>query len=217
MTYRFGLFRYDAASRCLFRGDREIALTPKTRDLLVFFLQNPHRLLTHQDLSDRVWAETAVTDEALRFQLFELRKALGAEAERFIKTVPREGYRWEADVRSEGEPRKVVGGPDLAFRPIVFKREIGLAPGENILGRERGVAVWIDDQAVSRHHARIVISSEAATLEDLGSKNGTEVNGKKIARAVALSDGDQIRIGPAIMTFRVLVGGESTETEERSR
>src|SRR5262245_64785057 len=113
MAYRFGPFRYDPASRCLFRGDREIALTPKTRELLVFFLENPHRLLTRQTLSDRIWAETAVTDEALRFQLFELRKALGAEAEGFIRRVPREGYRWEADVGSDGDAGVRGGSPGV--------------------------------------------------------------------------------------------------------
>src|SRR5262252_2174478 len=131
MAYRFGPFRYDPASRCLFRGDREIALTPKTRELLVYFLENPHRLLTRQDLSDRIWAETAVTDEALRFQLFELRRALGAEAERFIKTVPREGYRWEIDVRSDGEAGPRGGTTGVAFRLTVLQREVDLLPGEN--------------------------------------------------------------------------------------
>ena len=216
MAYRFGPFRYDPVSRCLFRGDREIALTPKARELLVFFLENPHRLLTRQDLSDRVWAETAVTDEAMRFQLFELRKALGAEADHFIKTVPKEGYRWETDVRSEGD-RDSADGTDLIFRLVGLKREIDLAPGANILGRERGVAVWIDDHAVSRHHARIVVGNGKATVEDLGSKNGTDVNGRRIAKATPLADGDEIRIGPATMRLQVLVSGGSTETEEKSR
>jgi DNA-binding winged helix-turn-helix (wHTH) protein len=217
MPYQFGPFRYDPVSRCLFREDEEIALKPKTRELLVLFLQNPHRLLTRDDIAERIWPDTAVTDDSLRVQVFDLRKAFGPDAERFIKTVPREGYRWEVDVRSGDGQSRVVAGVDLTCRLVLDRREIELAEGENILGRERGVAVWIDETAVSRHHARIVVSDGRATLEDLGSKNGTYLRGERIAKAAYLNDGDEIRIGPATMTFRVLLRVGSTETEEKAK
>src|ERR1700738_58787 len=99
MVYRFGEFHYDPLNRTLSRGGQEIALTPKSRDLLCLFLENPRRLLTRRSISDRLWPKVSVTDDALRFQVAELRKALGGESEGFLRTVPREGYRWEADVR----------------------------------------------------------------------------------------------------------------------
>jgi DNA-binding winged helix-turn-helix (wHTH) protein len=216
MPYQFGPFRYDPVSRRLFREEEEIALKPKTRELLVLFLQNPHRLLTRDDIAERIWPNTAVTDDSLRVQVFDLRKALGADAERIIKTVPREGYRWEVDVRSGG-PGRGEAGADLVFRIILDRREIDLSEGENILGRDRGVAVWIDETAVSRHHSRIVVADGKATLEDLGSKNGTYLKGERIAAAAPLADGDEIRIGPATMRFRALLRRGSTETEERAR
>jgi DNA-binding winged helix-turn-helix (wHTH) protein len=217
MAYQFGPFRYDPVSRCLFREDREIALKPKTRELLVLFLQNPHRLLTRDDIAERIWPDTAVTDDSLRVQVFDLRKAFAPDAEHFIKTVPREGYRWETDVRSGDGRSAVAAGADLACRLVLDGREIDLAEGENILGRERGVAVWIDETAVSRHHARILVVDGKATLEDLGSKNGTYLSGERIAKAAPLADGDEIRIGPATMRFRALLRRGSTETEERAR
>ena len=216
MPYQFGPFRYDPVGRSLFRGDEEIALKPKTRELLILFLQNPHRLLTRDDIAERIWPNTAVTDDSLRVQVFDLRKALGADAERIIRTVPREGYRWEADVRSGGSSR-AEAADDLVFRIILDRREIELSEGENILGRDRGVTVWIDETAVSRHHSRIVVADGRAMLEDLGSKNGTYLKGERIVGAAALADGDEIRVGPAMMRFRVMLRRGSTETEERSR
>ena len=216
MAYQFGPFRYDPVSHCLFREDREVALKPKTRELLMLFLQNPHRLLTRQDIAERIWPDTAVTDDSLRVQVFDLRKAFGAEGERFIKTVPREGYRWEVDVQS-GRASRIAAGADLVCRLVLDGREIDLTEGENILGRERGVAVWIDETAVSRHHARVLVVDGKVTLEDLGSKNGTYLRGERIAKVALLSDGDEIRIGSANMTFRVMLRAGTTETEERSR
>ena len=51
--------------------------------------------------------------------------------------------------------------------------------GENLIGRDREALVWIDDESVSRRHARISIDEAGASIDDLGSKNGTYVGGKK--------------------------------------
>jgi DNA-binding winged helix-turn-helix (wHTH) protein len=140
MAYRFGEFVYDASNRTLHRGDAEVALTPKTRNLLGLFLKNPSRLLLRQEIVDRLWPDVAVSDDALRFQVAELRKALGDESESFIKTIPREGYRWQAPVRSGAS----VAPSELSFRLVLENREVELEEGENILGRDRDAAVWID-------------------------------------------------------------------------
>lgn len=219
MAYQFETYRYDPVSRTLFRGEREIPLAHKARELLVLFLENPHKLLTRENFTESLWPDAAVTDDALRFQVSELRKAFGADGERFIRTVPREGYRWEVDVVVEKPASQVLASAGPACRLVLANREVTLAFGENIVGRDRNVLLWIDHTSVSRHHARIVVGDGGATLEDLGSKNGTHLRGEKIAGTVPLSDGDEIRIGPATMTFRVLrrVGSTETETEEKRR
>ena len=66
---------------------------------------------------------------------------------------------------------------------------------------------------MSRRHARIVISHGKVKLEDLGSKNGTLLNGKRIARSRPLSDGDEIQIGPKTMVFRAMSQLGTTQTE----
>src|SRR5712692_4428317 len=219
MRYRFGEFLYDPLNRTLTRGEEEIALTPKTRDLLALFLENPKRLLTRQAISDRLWPDAAVTDDALRFQIAELRKALGNESQGFLRTIPREGYRWEAELRRE-EKAGVSAGPknrERCYRLFLESREVGLEEGENLIGRDDDTTVWIDHTSVSRHHARICVAGERVTLEDLESKNGTYLRGERIERPLPLSDGDTIRIGRVSMTFRVLSRIVSTETEEERR
>ncbi len=219
MLYGFGEFLYDPLNRTLSRGEEEIAMTPKTRDLLALFLENPKRLLTRQAISDRLWPDVAVTDDALRFQVAELRKALGNEGEGSLRTIPREGYRWEAEIRRE-EKAGARAGPnntERCYRLFLESREVGLEEGENLIGRDSDTTVWIDHTSVSRHHARICVTGERVTIEDLESKNGTYLRGERIEHPLSLSDGDTIRIGRVSMTFRVLSRVVSTETEEDRR
>ena len=212
MAYRFGSFLYDPVSRRLSREDRDIPLMPKGRELLLLFLENPGRALRLDDITARVWPDVAVTDDSIRFQILELRKALGDEGREFIHTIPREGYRWDAPVR----PVDPTGAATPGFRLVLEKREIQLRDGVNVVGRDHDSALWIDHTAVSRHHARIVVNGFDATLEDLGSKNGTLLHGERIVGVVRLNDGDEIRVGPMTMTFRTLSRIGSTETEEKT-
>jgi pSer/pThr/pTyr-binding forkhead associated (FHA) protein len=57
-----------------------------------------------------------------------------------------------------------------------------------------------------------VLSGLAATIEDLGSKNGTFVGGSRVTRPHQLTDGDQIRLGPVVITFRIPPPVGSTDT-----
>ena len=74
-------------------------------------------------------------------------------------------------------------------------RRFVLAPGVNTVGREPSSTVCVNDPSVSRGHARIVIHDEEATIEDLNSKNGTQVMGQVITGATVLNDGDEIEFG----------------------
>ena len=98
------------------------------------------------------------------------------------------------------------------FRLLWAGREIALLEGENVLGREREATAWIDVYSVSRRHARIVVSGDRATLEDLGSKNGTFLDGEAVTRPAVLSDGSRLRIGTVEMTVRRFEEEVSTES-----
>jgi two-component system response regulator AtoC len=90
---------------------------------------------------------------------------------------------------------------------------LALQPGENLVGRGDEAGVRIDSAKVSRVHARIAVAASSATVEDLGSKNGTFVRGRRIAGPVELTDGDEICLGSVLLVFRRPSAPRSTETE----
>ena len=69
-----------------------------------------------------------------------------------------------------------------------------------VIGRLEGCAVTLDDAKVSRRHAEIRPAGDGYRLIDLGSTNGTEVNGRSVTEH-ALSDGDRIKFGDTVLTF----------------
>jgi len=97
--YSFGVFRVDADERLLFKGDREISLTPKVFDTLLALIENSSHVLTKKELMQKVWPDSFVEENNLAQNISLLRKALG---ESFIQTVPKRGYRFVGDVRLSG-------------------------------------------------------------------------------------------------------------------
>jgi pSer/pThr/pTyr-binding forkhead associated (FHA) protein len=98
--------------------------------------------------------------------------------------------------------------------------EFPLRPNrEIIIGRSSDLDMVLVEDMVSRKHAKITTDEHAVTIQDLGSTNGTFVNGEKVRKA-DLKDGDRILIGTSIIKI-VYVDGESTsnmtETEARSK
>ena len=86
--------------------------------------------------------------------------------------------------------------------------------GENIIGREATAQVVLDSTRVSRQHASITVSGSMALLEDLGSRNGTSVNGVPVTAPVALTDGANIAVGGIALTFRASADAPPTEADE---
>jgi hypothetical protein len=75
--------------------------------------------------------------------------------------------------------------------------------GELILGREQGTAdLVLDDPGVSRRHARVLPDSGGVLVEDLGSSNGTYVNGRRISGPVELAAGDELQVGATVVGIR---------------
>ena len=91
-------------------------------------------------------------------------------------------------------------------------RRFPLADGVLVIGRADDAAIRIDSGGVSRHHARIVVTGDEARVEDLGSKNGTFVDGRPVTGACLLADGSEIRVGPMALTFKVAPAGDATDT-----
>jgi hypothetical protein len=76
-----------------------------------------------------------------------------------------------------------------------------LEPGSNVLGRGTEADIRLPDTGVSRKHADVQLHGSTVTVEDLGSTNGTLVNGRRVNRQ-DLADGDVIRIGHSVLVYR---------------
>src|SRR5271167_7365 len=97
---RFGCFQLDAANECLWCEEKQVPLAPKPFAVLRYLVENPQRLVTHDELLDALWPETYVQPQVLRTYILELRKLLGDDPHepQFIETVPKRGYRFLAPV-----------------------------------------------------------------------------------------------------------------------
>jgi len=211
---QFGEFAVDFGSRQLLRGAEAIHVGPKAFELLELLLKSRPRALSKSQLQNQLWPRTFVSESNLTSLVAELRTALGDKARqpRFIRTVYGFGYAFSgraADLADNGGATPARG---VRLRLFLENREIALREGENLLGREDESVAWLESPTVSRRHARILVSGGKATLEDLGSKNGTFVRGRRLTMPSPLSDGDEIRVGQVRMTFRVLAP-VSTRTE----
>lgn len=80
-------------------------------------------------------------------------------------------------------------------------QEFDLREGATRIGRSASCAITIDDPAISREHAEIVVERDSARIRDLGSRNGVRVNGVRIVGELALKDGDKIRVGQQDLVF----------------
>jgi TolB-like protein/DNA-binding winged helix-turn-helix (wHTH) protein/Tfp pilus assembly protein PilF len=96
--YLFGEFTLDVTLGCLLRGHEEIKLRPKSFQVLKYLVENHGRLINKDELIQAAWADTAVTDDSLVKCLKDVRQALDDEAHEIIKTVPRRGYIFAAEV-----------------------------------------------------------------------------------------------------------------------
>ena len=188
-------------------------MSPKAYDLLLVLIQNRTRAMSRGELQQHLWPSTYVLDTNLASLIAEVRRALidASEDPRYIRTVHRFGYWFIAPVQESAETPPPVLAP-IRHWLIWDLKQVPLLEGENIIGRAPDAGVWIDAPGVSRHHARITITASSATLEDLESKNGTFVRGERIAGPRIVNDGDQIRLGPVLLTLRIPSPGGSTET-----
>jgi len=209
MRLRFADSVFDSDTREVIRAGKPVHVSPKAFALLAVLIERRPKAVSKDELHKILWPETFVSDANLPNLVAELRQVLGDDAQkpRILRTVQRFGYAFRAETASE-----TLRPTPLVYRLIWGNREIALRPGENLLGRDEDSIVWIDDPLVSRQHARIVIDGTGAVLEDLDSKNGTYVRGKRIEAPRKLADKDQLRIGPASLVFRVFKQVTSTAT-----
>jgi DNA-binding winged helix-turn-helix (wHTH) protein/TolB-like protein len=111
LLYEFGRFRLDPGQHLLLREGKPISLSPKAFELLLVLIQSGGRLLTKDDLMQRLWPDSFVEEANLTVNISALRKSLGdsLDGQEFIETVPKHGYRFIApvtEVQEETQPSK---------------------------------------------------------------------------------------------------------------
>ena len=220
MRTLFAPFTLDTAARQLRRGDEAIHLSPKAFDVLSALVEARPGVIDKSALHARIWPGTFVVDANLSVLIAEIRRALGdtPKDERFIRTVHRVGYAFCGPATAEVETphRSATESPKCWL--VVKDRHLLLAPGTLDIGRDPACAVWIEASGVSRRHARVHIDvGGTATVEDLGSTNGTFLKGVRVDGAAPLADGDAIQIGAADAVFRSVAGGRLPATERIRR
>lgn len=129
---QFESYLLDTANGCLWRGGVQISLPPKPFEVLRYLVENPGRLVTHDELLDALWPETYVQPQVLRTYVLDLRKALGDEAghPRFIQTQPKRGYRFVAAVTesgASGHPVQVAAAAAETWQSPLIGRDQELA------------------------------------------------------------------------------------------
>jgi DNA-binding winged helix-turn-helix (wHTH) protein len=210
VTVRFGPFELDSERRQLCRDDGEVHLTPKAFDLLALLIAEAPRVVRKDELHQRLWPGTFVSDATLVGLVKEVRRALDDRdsSSPFIRTAHGVGYAFACVIE------RAAANPPPAINRwlIVGNRRVPLADGEHVIGRDPAAAVHVDSSGVSRRHAKIVVDGSSTTIEDLESKNGTRLNDAKVSGQAMLRDGDRIQLGPAVMIFRISGAGMSTET-----
>jgi DNA-binding winged helix-turn-helix (wHTH) protein len=210
MRVHFGTFVFDREARQLRKGDSPRRLKPKAFELLDLLVARRPAAVSKQEIRDRLWPDTFVSESTLSSLAAQVRRALGTDGSTWVRTVHGFGYAFAAEATEE-RPRRSLAS--VAAHLTWNRRTIVLLDGENVIGRDPGVAVRIDAPGVSRRHARILAEGGRFTLEDLGSKNGTYRNEKRLSPSAELADGDEIRLGQTLLVFRVLREGAPTATE----
>jgi DNA-binding winged helix-turn-helix (wHTH) protein len=215
MPVRFGPYVLDLESRQLLRGDDVVHLSPKAFDLLSILVSNRPKALSKSDLQDRLWPGTFVVEKNLANLVSEIRDAIGDDPAnpRFIRTVHRFGYAFRETVTRVAAGNSASRGDAVSFRLKWMTGRLTLEEGEHVLGRDPDAEIYLNSGGVSRRHARIGISAGRATIEDLGSKNGTFVGDQRVAGPKSLGDGDIIRVGSVTLTLRIFQTPSSTRTE----
>jgi DNA-binding winged helix-turn-helix (wHTH) protein len=99
----FRAFRLDTVNHCLWRGEKRVSLPPKAFDVLRYLVEHADRLVTQDEILEKLWPETYVNPEVVKKYVLEIRKALSDRSSNpsFVATFPRRGYQFIAPVGEE--------------------------------------------------------------------------------------------------------------------
>jgi predicted ATPase len=144
---QFACFQLDTQNECLWRNGERIPLTPKPFAVLRYLVENPQRLVTHDELLEALWPETYVQPQVLRTYVLELRKVFGDDADnaRFIETVPKRGYRFISPVA------------EISYNAAGYEKKSGPPQPSGLVGRAAELETLHQAMAVALQGERQVL------------------------------------------------------------
>lgn len=213
---RFADFELDLVAYTLWRGGDRVRLQRIPMELLIRLVQARGALVDRPRIQAALWGPEVFLDQeaAINTAVRKLRKALGDDPDspRFIETVVGKGYRFVAPVLEI--VNEAPAAARLMFPKYVVRhagQEFALTEGDNLVGRDPDAHVFIDHPSVSRRHALIRIGPRQVLIEDLRSRNGTFVDGRRIDARTELQQGSVIGAGPVTLTFHAITVPPSTK------
>src|SRR6202789_486677 len=136
MIYQFGPFELDLGTVELREGDKARAMEPQVFALLALLVENRERLVSKDEIVEKVWDGRIVSDAAVSSRVKSARKVLGDDGitQRFIKTIHRQGFRFIADAKVVRTENAVPGGGIGAVRSAeeINRPSIAVLPFRNI-------------------------------------------------------------------------------------
>jgi TolB-like protein/tetratricopeptide (TPR) repeat protein len=188
-------FRIDPVAGELSRGGERVAVEPQVLDLIAYLAAHPQSLVTKDELIEHVWGGRIVSDSAIASRINAARTALGDDgsAQRLIKTIPRRGFRFEAETRSPASE-----GPALPEKPSV-----AILPFQNLSGDPEqtyfsdGITDDIitdlsryDELFVIARHSSFAYRDASAPLVEIARELGVQY----IAEGSVRRFGDRVRV-----------------------
>jgi DNA-binding winged helix-turn-helix (wHTH) protein/tetratricopeptide (TPR) repeat protein len=181
VTYRFDEFEVDDREFRLSKDGTPVQVEPKVLRLLLYLIENRNRLVRKQELLDKVWQDSMVTENALTRVIGLLRKALNDDTHvpRFIETVPTAGYRFIANVTVVdespiAEPMTPMAGTERRKSKWVFASVI-------LLLAAIGVAYFFLGQ-----RRRVLTGNDTVVLADFDNSTGDPVFDGTLRRGMAV-------------------------------
>lgn len=156
--FEFGPFRMEIATRSLYRGEEFVPVTPKALDTLFVLVEEAGRLVTKDELMQKVWPDAFVEDGSIANNISMLRKLLNPyfEGEGPIATVARRGYRFTEPVRLRNATAQISLATDSGTGRLVEDARAAVAIADAVLAARKNAnsadvppAVWTDTRPIA--------------------------------------------------------------------
>lgn len=192
----FARFRFDPESARLWTGKREIKLTPKAAGVLAMLIERAGEPVSKDELFERVWRGTVVTDDALVTCIQELRKALGDDARKpkYIETRHRRGYRFAADVSGETPPPAAAAAAVASIAVLPFT---DMSPGRDQDYLCEGLSEELIDALTHVEGLRVAARSSSFQFRGSGldvKQVGRDLGVETLLEGSVRKAGDRLRI-----------------------